>query len=128
MTYLTLTQIKEAAKTSDKAALECSRLHHHQAATCNQASLRIAWDNDEFDYSMEFCAACERWYNKKRRCLGCPLDDDEPDFNCCDGLYAAVDAAHDEWRDNPTPKTFRAFQTAARAVERYIAAKIEEIA
>ncbi len=128
MNWLTLTQINEAAKTSDKTALECSRLHWEQIATCTQEEWNKGFERNRVHLGIKRCSCCMRYYDRlEESCTICPLRGwDSTANSCCKEAYGVAESYGDDYDGHPDD--FEAFQTAAKAVERYIAAKIEEIA
>lgn len=125
MNWLTLKQIKQAAKTSDKAALECSRLHWEQLAKWQPKALEKACVEGLISIHGGFCANCVRHSAKCPECI--LATNDTGSWKCCNGLWEAAWRAYNLWKGNPTPATYKAFRDAAKAVDQYIATKIEEM-
>ena len=129
MTYLTLTQINEAAKTSDKAALECSRLHWEQIATWLPKAFIKACFRQEVSIKSDLCACCHRYQTQYHEtdCRRCPLGAGATELKCCNGLWVKANDALIGYIELNTLANYKKFYYAAKAVERYIAAKIEEM-
>ena len=72
--WLTQKQVKEAAKKSRKAAIECSRLHWEQLATATDEESGNKRDSLMMSVldGHEYCALCKRFF-AECRCNDCPL-------------------------------------------------------
>ena len=110
MKWLTQKQVKEAAKKSRKAAIECSRLHWEQLATCTKGEL-LAKTRQLSEYhdliGCDYCSLCIRYRGDNSSCDECPISDDQ---NC---------VKKSQWR-----KCYNTFRTSGFQVE---AKKMEQL-
>ena len=89
MKWLTLKEIRAAAKKSDLAALECSKLHWQQMYNAMPEELRAGFKKNVVDDGPERCACCQRWASITDNyvaCKGCVLGHSAT--GCCGGLYS----------------------------------------
>ena len=126
MKWKTTEEVKEAAK--DKmSALKMSLKHHEQGRDCTRGELVDALDKDIFNTSEKECACCVM---ANERCSRCPLCSNAEDGsladNCCDGKYLYwMKGKLPDFRDNPTPANFQAFQQAESKICDYIQGVID---
>jgi len=88
MKWLTLKEIKAAAKKSDLAALECSKLHWQQIYDATPEELRVGLRRGFVNEGPKRCACCQRWANIADNyvaCKECLLG--WKASSCCGGLY-----------------------------------------
>ena len=74
MKWLTVKQIKEAARESDEAAIECSILHYEQVMGATGAELVQFGRNNRKEWLLNqvYCALCTR-HHRNGSCQKCPL-------------------------------------------------------
>lgn len=122
MNWITKEQVKEAAK--DKmTALQCSRDHHDQGATCKQWELMKAIEDGMFYIDPSACACCEKYDCCDNKC---PLSKDGMYGKCCGGNFRTMELVYKLFKEDPTPAHFTAFQAAEVKVRDYIQAVIDK--
>ncbi len=127
--WLTLDQIRAAAKESPRAAAECSKVHWEQILEAGPDEFRGARDEGLVSILSDNCALCERYmyYDEagaveakscllKRNCFTCD------DGGCC----SEHDAARDAMNSSKSGKEWSApTQTAIQALIDKIESKIK---
>lgn len=118
MKWLTLKQIRSAAKESDEAAFDCAIEHWEQLATATLEELSKAFRNRRVSIGYERCALCIR-YQKPREAEPCRLCPVAIEAGGC--LNTPYESAHYEWRllhriyrTPAAPAQCEAFQEAAQ--------------
>ncbi len=119
MKWLTQKQIKQAART-EKTAIECSRLHWHQMATCTLEELNSKLRQLGYYTRLireNYCALCQKYADEKGDCVKCPLGNN----NCNETNWHNAAYALRQFYRLPTQTSLAKFQTQAKIMEAIIA-------
>lgn len=122
MNWLTQKQVKQAA--TKKAAIECSRLHWHQMATCTLSELNSKLRQLKYYFDLlreDYCALCLR-YAFKDSCGVCPIGNDCKATNWVKAKRALI-----VFNRLPTQASLDTFQVEAKIMQATIA-KLQEVA
>lgn len=119
MQWMTTDEVKKAAAGTLLDALECSREHHRQGATCMYEEGIRASDSGDLSLLTGMCALCGRGNkNANANCPECPLG------RCNEGsLYDIASEALCGFSLDYSRANFAAFQEAERAM----VAKLDEL-
>ena len=126
MKFLTLKQVKAAAKRGKISAARCSWKHHNQLATCTYEEFLKQFDIYNDVILGKFCALCHFARGKDGKCHcrnRCRLANNS---ECCkewrDVWYKLFDLDEENIQEK-----FHAYQAAEAALRDYIASKYPEL-
>ncbi len=109
---ITKQDAEQAAKQGKVEAIKISILHHKDPEKMTSLELQVAWKEDKFNLSAEFCDLCQKHNQGADRCTGCVLKDN----GCGNGLWHNASIAFGEFIKNPSNANYDAFLKAEAAM------------
>lgn len=120
MKWLTVKEVRAAAKKSKRSAIACSKKHWWQLATATESETREKEDSlaNINLVAEEYCALCIRFqcphYRFSYNCLQCPLGSTER-LTCCKEYQDAA-RAFEAWEHRSQSRDFAIFTKKAKAM------------